>query len=262
MKLNELMQGYSPDPSYEGWVTNDDWVIAVDTSATKDGHPDDYTVVQMGIAGFDAQLNPVTQEKQYIRAGQSTQKTGTQRTFSVTGDRYIGDPFQDYAFSHGIKYGTGQKVVVPYVYFNVLNGRGEQGTVSIIDNTDSSGSAGESSSIDISLNKVGAMPEEYAYAPAGTLTPLTVTSVAAAATGETTVTATPTVPSGMSALYQAATTVTLPAYDDVINGAPWTAFISGSDYTATTGDEFAVVYVDTADNKAKYAGKTTVTSAP
>ena len=43
----------------------------------------------MGIAGLDAQLNPVTQDKQYIRAGQSTTKTGTQRSFTVSGDRYV-----------------------------------------------------------------------------------------------------------------------------------------------------------------------------
>ena len=118
MKLSELMAGYNPSPDYEGWVTNDDYVFAIDTApgadpATKAG---DFAVVEMGIAGLDAQLNPVTQDKQYIRAGQSTTKTGTQRTFTVTGDRYASDAAQDYCLSHKMKYGTGNGVVTNYLY--------------------------------------------------------------------------------------------------------------------------------------------------
>lgn len=162
MTLAELMADFTPKTDFEGFVTNDDWVLAVGID------PDDtvaeYAVVQMGVAGLDAQMNPIEQTKQYIRAGQTTTKTGTQRTFKATGDRYIGDPFQDFAFSHKVRYGVGQTVVVPYVYFCVLNGKGEKGTVSVIVNTDSSGNAGESSSIDVDLKKIGAMPVEYTYA--------------------------------------------------------------------------------------------------
>ena len=58
MKLSELMKDYTTSESYEGWVTNDDYVFAIDTApngstATKEG---DYLVVEMGIAGLDAQL--------------------------------------------------------------------------------------------------------------------------------------------------------------------------------------------------------------
>lgn len=68
-------------------MTNDDFVLAVDCSA--DGNAAsaaDYAVVQIGVSGLDAQLNPVTQDKQYIRAGQSTTKTGTRAAlpFPVT----------------------------------------------------------------------------------------------------------------------------------------------------------------------------------
>ena len=135
MKLSELMAGFTPDEGFEGWVTNDDWVFAINlTPGTPTTQVSDYGVVQMGIEGLDAQLNPITSEKTYIRAGQSTQRTGTQRSFAVTGDRYIGDEVQDYIFSHAIKYGTGNAVVTDYVYFNVLNGKGEKGQVSIIAN--------------------------------------------------------------------------------------------------------------------------------
>ena len=166
MKLKELMQGLTPDPAFEGWVTNDDFVLAIDLKpngavATDIG---EYGVVQMGVEGLDAQLNPITVDKTYIRAGQSTMRTGTQRSFSVSGDRYVGDEVQDYIFAHSIKYGTGNDVVTNYVYFNIRNGKGEKGQVSIIVNSDGSGNAGESSSIDVELKKIGSMPVEYTYA--------------------------------------------------------------------------------------------------
>ena len=164
MKLSELMSGHTPDAEYEGWVTNDDWVLAVDISGTPETtEEDDYVVAQMGVAGLDAQMNPVTQDKQYIRAGQSTTKTGTQRTFKVTGDRYVGDAFQDYCFRHDIMFGTGNAVMVPYVYFNILNGKGEKGTASIIVNSDGSSGGGEGSAVDIDLKKAGDIPTEYTY---------------------------------------------------------------------------------------------------
>ena len=162
MKLSELMQGKTPKADYEGWVTNDDYVFAINTGETE-GEIGDFEVVEMGIAGLDAQLNPVTQDKQYIRAGQTTMKTGTQRSFAVTGDRYLGDGAQDFCLSHDSKYGTGNKVVVEYVYFNILNGKGEKGRASIIVNSDGSGNAGESSAVDIEFKKIGSNPVEYTY---------------------------------------------------------------------------------------------------
>lgn len=166
MKLSELMAKHTPNPDFEGFVTNDDMVLAVDISKEKNADPGDYVVVQMGIGGLDAQNNPITVDKQYIRAGQSTTKTGNQRSFKVSGDRYIGDPFQDYACSISIMQGVGQAVVVPYVYFCLLNGKGEKGTVSIITNSDASGNAGENAGIDIELKKVSEAPVEYTYQPA------------------------------------------------------------------------------------------------
>lgn len=167
MTLTELMNGKTPSPSFEGWVTADDWVLALDcgdTPAKDFTSAKDFAVVQMGVTGLDAQLNPVTQDKQYIRAGQSTMKTGNQRSFAVTGDRYVGDAFQDFALSHAVKYGVGSAVVRKYVYFNILTGAGESGEVSIIVNSDGSGEAGNSSEIDIELRKSGNQPVEYTYA--------------------------------------------------------------------------------------------------
>nr|DAK39519.1 MAG TPA: hypothetical protein [Caudoviricetes sp.] len=157
------MAGYTPSDEFAGFATNDDWVLAVGINLEEEAAEKDYTVVQMGIAGLDPQMNPVTQDKQYIRTGLSTSKTGTQRTFSITGDRYIGDAFQDYCFGLDIAHGVGQAVVVPYVYFSVLTGKGEKGQVSIIVNSDGGGNAGENSAISIDLRSVGTKPTAYSY---------------------------------------------------------------------------------------------------
>lgn len=166
MTLTELMKGRTPSPDFEGFVTNNDFVLAMD--CTPDGSaadPGAYAVVQLGVTGLDAQLNPVTQEKQYIRAGTSTTKTGTQRSFKVSGDRYVGDAFQDLALSHAVKYGVGNAVIRPYVYFCILNGKGERGRASIIVNSDASGNADESAGIDVEIKKAGEAPEEYTWTP-------------------------------------------------------------------------------------------------
>lgn len=166
MKLSELMSGVTVNPDFTGFVTNDDMVLAVDcgeTAAKDFSTAADFAVVQMGIAGLDSSMNPITQDKTYLRAGQSTMKTGNQRSFSVTGDRYVGDEFQDFCLSPDIKYGTGQTVIRKYVYFNIITGIGEQGDVVIIVNSDGSGEAGNSAEIDIELKKSGSQPAEYNY---------------------------------------------------------------------------------------------------
>lgn len=169
MKLSELMAKATIKSDFTGFVTNDDFVLAVDcgaTPATDFSKVTDFAVAQMGVAGLDSNLNPITQDKVYIRAGQSTTKTGNQRSFSVTGDRYVGDEFQDFVLGHAIKYGTGHSVVRKYVYFNTVTGKGEQGEVTIIVNSDGSGEAGNNAEIDIELKKSGAAPTEYTYAGA------------------------------------------------------------------------------------------------
>ena len=78
MKLSELMSTHTPSPTFEGFVTNDDFVLAIDCSADGSAEVKDYAVAQLGVTGLDANLNPITQDKTYIRAGQSTMKTGNQ----------------------------------------------------------------------------------------------------------------------------------------------------------------------------------------
>ena len=162
MKLSALMAGYTPSAEFAGVATNDDFVLAVDIGGTASETVGDYVVVQTGVSAVDAQLSPETEEKTYIRAGKATTKTATQRTFNLSGDRMHGDEFQDFALSFDIKFGTGQKVIRPYVYFSLLTGKGEKGTASIIVNSDGSGEAGSTAEIDIDIMATAA-PAEYTW---------------------------------------------------------------------------------------------------
>lgn len=162
MKLSALMAGYTPSAEFAGVATNDDFVLAIDISEGGTEEPANYVVVQSGISAVDAQLSPETDEKTYIRAGKVTNKTATQRTFSIGGDRMFGDEFQDFVLSHAIKFGTGQKVIKPYVFFSLLTGEGEKGTASVIVNSDGSGDAGASAEIDIDIMATAA-PEAYTW---------------------------------------------------------------------------------------------------
>lgn len=163
MKLSELMAGYTPSTSYEGIANTDDFVLAVDIADTPSVSKGDYIVVQTGITAVDAQLNPETEDKTYLRTGKSTNKTATQRTFNVTGDRFEGDAFQDFACGHAIKFGKGQKIVKPYVYFSLLTGKGESGQAAIIVNSDGSGDAGAAAEVDIDIMCNNSAPVEYTY---------------------------------------------------------------------------------------------------
>ncbi len=111
MKLSELMKGITPNPEYAGIANTDDFVLAVDIAESASPKKADYVVVQTGVTAVDAQLNPETEDKTYLRTGKSTNKTATQRTFNITGDRFEGDAFQDFACGHAIKFGKGQKIV-------------------------------------------------------------------------------------------------------------------------------------------------------
>lgn len=163
MKLSELMAGHTPSTDFEGFVTADDMVLAIDVSAEQNAEIGNYAVVQVGISGVDPSLNSETKDTQYLRSGKSSMKTATQRQFRISGDMYKGDAAQDFMLSHKIKYGTGQTVIVNYVFFNMLTGKGEKGKAAVAVNSDGSGNAGDSAGIDIQLSKSGAAPEEFTW---------------------------------------------------------------------------------------------------
>lgn len=161
MKLSVLMAGYSPSAGFKGEVMANDWVLAVDTSPSQTVSIGDYMVVQEHIESAESSINSTTNDKEYIRSGKSSSKASNQRTFSVSGDRYIGDEAQDFFMAK--KYAVGQAAVCKYVYFNLLDGKGETGTVTISVDSDGGGSAGENSTISITLSKTGAAPSDFTW---------------------------------------------------------------------------------------------------
>ncbi len=164
MKLSELMNGHTPEPSFAGFATANDMVLAVDFTGKADD-PNEYTVAQEGVKEQQGSLSAQTQETEYLRTGKVTVKTSTSRSFSVNGDRYLSDKFQDELLKHSMKYGTGQEIIKPYVYFNMLTGVGEKGEVSIIIEDDAAGGAGSAVSFTAKLTSTKT-PAEYTYAPA------------------------------------------------------------------------------------------------
>lgn len=163
MKLSELMTGNTPSPEYEGFATADDQVLAIDFSGAATD-PNDYIVAQNGITEQAGQLSAQTKETQYLRTGQVTTKTGTSRTLNVSGDRLHKDEFQDAILDFAIKFGVGSTVIKPYVYFDMLTGKGEKGTISITIEDDMSGAPGENASFSATLASASKI-SEYTYSP-------------------------------------------------------------------------------------------------
>lgn len=161
MLLKDLMANYTPNESFTGEVMADDFVLAIKVSSTSEKVAD-YAVVQEHTEGIDSSLNSESNDKQYIRAGKSTTKKSTQRTFTITADRYEGDEAQDYMDS--VKYKTGSDVITDYVYFSLKTGKGEKGKISIAVDKDGGGNAGDNAGFSATLSKNGAAPTEYTYA--------------------------------------------------------------------------------------------------
>lgn len=161
MKLSELMSDVTPKPDFEGVVTAGDMVLAVDFTG-EGATPGNYIVADGGITEQSGSLEATTAESTYLRGGTTSSKTGTKRTFTVAGDRVAADAFQDALLAHAIKYGTGQSVIKPYVYFNMLTGKGEQGKLSIAVEDDEGGEAGGNATWSATLTAVGT-PKEYTY---------------------------------------------------------------------------------------------------
>lgn len=161
MTVKEVMTGITPSADYADLEMADDFVLAFKTADTQKS-VGDYIVCQECITEHSAAVNPGTQDKQYIRKGNATVKTSAQRTFSISGDRTHGDAWQDWVTSLAVMFGTGSTVIVPYVYFSMLTGKGETGKASVIVNGDASNGAGNNAGISVTVSGVE-KPKEYTY---------------------------------------------------------------------------------------------------
>lgn len=162
MKLSDYMAAATAAAASTGERTGRQMVLAVDCSESGNADVDNFAVVANHIENHGAALNAKTADKSYIGEGDSTLKTGTQRTFDVAGQLLRGDDFQDFVVSHAIKYGVGSEVQRNYVYFDPGTLEGEKGVVTIIVNND--GAAGASDPADISVRlAANGVPEDYEY---------------------------------------------------------------------------------------------------
>ena len=180
MKLSELMNGVTPNAKFEGAVTAGDYVLAVDFSGEASS-PADYIVADGGVTEQSGALEATTAESTYLRSGTTETKTGTKRTFTVAGDRMAADDFQEALLDHDIKYGTGQAVIKPYVYFCMLTGKGEAGKLSIAVEDDEGGEAGGNATWSATLTAVGA-PTEYTYSASQQMNTMAAKAASAPAT--------------------------------------------------------------------------------
>lgn len=158
MKLAELMAGYTPSATFEGFADSDTWVLAIKVKDTDT----DYAVFQVGARDQSASFNPETKDSVYVRSGKVTTKTGNSLQIKLDHDRYFGDELQDLIDSYAIVFGTGQEIVRPFVYFNLLTGKGYQGNGAIIMSDGPSAAAGENGAWSGTLYAQG-KPEEYTY---------------------------------------------------------------------------------------------------
>lgn len=125
-KAKELF-GIEPSAAYKGIETADDFVFAVQTDTTNQAAEGNWIVCADHVKEHSGALNVSTSDNTYIRSGTGTTKGATQRTLTINGDRCVGDAFQDFLLSHKIAFGSGQSVVVPYIYFSLRTGKGREG---------------------------------------------------------------------------------------------------------------------------------------
>ncbi len=164
MTVADVMRDITPDAALEGIATADDFLFGIDFGETASDDPNTYLAAQDGVTEVSGAMSAQTQDSQYLRTGLVTTKTGNSKAFTLNGDRYRNDPFQEALLAHTLKWGTGARVVKPYVYFDMLTGKGEKGKVAINIEGDLANAAGSNAGISATLNVQG-VPAEYTYAP-------------------------------------------------------------------------------------------------
>ena len=95
--------GITPNPEYKGVETADDFILAIQTDAAKQTKPSDWIVCADHIKEHAGSLNAATSDDTFIRTGPVTTKGAVQRTLAISGNRCVGDAFQDFLLSHQIR---------------------------------------------------------------------------------------------------------------------------------------------------------------
>lgn len=162
MLLSEYMEKITAAEA-TGEYTGRDMVLAVDCTA--DGtaqEAGEYAFVGVHIEDVGAELDPKSEDRSYVLEGDTTLKTGTQRTFAISGDRYISDTFQDFCCGAAVKFGRGNAVQRKYVYFHSGTKTGEQGLLTVLVKKDGGSSAANPAGFEAELKSCGT-PTEFTW---------------------------------------------------------------------------------------------------
>ena len=155
-------KGIEPSADYTGTERANDFIFAIQTNASEQTKFKDWIVCQERVKEHSGALNASTEDVEYIRTGTVTEKGDVQRTFTLNGNRCIGDPAQDFLLSHKIKFGSGSSIIFPYIYFSVRTGKGEKGEAAFIVTSDASGAAGAAAGFACDVKGIGT-PAEFDY---------------------------------------------------------------------------------------------------
>ncbi len=157
--------GITPSADYKGIENTDDFILAVCTEAGQKEDIKKWVVCADHVREHSGALNASTSDNTYIRTGPVTTKGSVQRTLTINGDRCKGDDFQDFILGHEMIYGSGQSVVLPYLYFSLRTGQGEKGEAVFIVTSDVGGSAGAIATFACDVKGIGT-PAKFDYTTA------------------------------------------------------------------------------------------------
>lgn len=163
MLLSEYMEKLAAAEA-TGEYTGRDMILAVD--CTEDGsaaEPGQYAFVGVHIEDVGAAPDTKSEDRSYVLEGETTLKTGTQRTFDISGDRYISDAFQDFCCNAAVKFGRGSAVQRKYVYFHSGTKTGEQGLLTILVKKDGAAGASDPAGFEAELKSCGT-PTAFVWA--------------------------------------------------------------------------------------------------
>lgn len=215
-----------------------------------------FAVLNEGFDNIAEALNETVQNYFFLKdkGFGSSEVTGMNIIYTLTGRRVIGDLAQDFIFDKKYKLGKNRKSMFKLTW---MDGQGNTQTLTcpctFTKMQEYSGATTDVSAISVEISFNGAPT----VAPG--LDALTITSIAGSTTGTTKVTVNPAKVAGNSYKYVTASSVSLPVAGSVLTTG-YTAWDGSADVTATTGNKILIVEVVTATNVVVKAGIATVTS--
>lgn len=213
-----------------------------------------YAELEKGLENIAEALNEVVQQYQFLsgRGFAQNQVTGMAPAVTVSGRRIMGDAAQDFIFSKKYKLGTDRQTSFRLTWNDAAGARSLVVPATLCNVQEWSGAITDGSAMSFELRFDAAPTVDEALAP------LSVVSVAGSASGKTKIYVNPILGAGHTYVYKTGAVVALPVLGTALS-AGWTALTVGTDITAVTGQQIAVVEIGS-DTKATKGGVALVTS--